>query len=80
VRAANTGISGVVDARGRIVAAIGLGLQGAIDVPLPAPGPSTIFARFGNWIPAALACVFFVASIMFFKINSLREMKQTATI
>jgi apolipoprotein N-acyltransferase len=80
VRAANTGISGVVDARGRIVAAIGLGRQGAIDVPLPAPGPSTIFARFGNWIPAALACVFFVASIMFFRINSLREMKQTATI
>lgn len=39
VRAANTGISAVVDARGRILAEIGLGERGLIDAVLPKAGP-----------------------------------------
>ena len=35
VRAANTGISAVVDAYGRIVAQLGLGRRGVIDARLP---------------------------------------------
>ncbi|MSP89825.1 MAG: apolipoprotein N-acyltransferase [Alphaproteobacteria bacterium] len=49
VRAANTGISGVIDAHGRVVAMLGLGEAGVLDSMLPvalaAPPP---FARIGN--------------------------------
>ncbi len=48
VRAANTGVSAVVDARGRVVAQLGLGEQGFLDVPLPAALPPTPYARWGE--------------------------------
>jgi apolipoprotein N-acyltransferase len=52
-RAANTGISAVIDARGRIVAELGLGAAGHIDAELPAALPPTHYARFGD-LPALL--------------------------
>lgn len=55
VRAANTGISGVVDAYGRVVAELGLGASGVLDVDLPRPVPqATFYGRFGDWTLAAL--------------------------
>jgi apolipoprotein N-acyltransferase len=53
VRAANTGISAVIDPLGRIVAELGLGLEGVLDSTLPAANPPTIYARTGD-IPAAI--------------------------
>jgi apolipoprotein N-acyltransferase len=53
VRAANTGISAVIDPVGRIVAQLGLGLEGVLDSKLPSAIPPTIYARVGN-IPAAV--------------------------
>jgi apolipoprotein N-acyltransferase len=47
-RAANTGISAVIDAYGRILAEIGLGEKGAIDADLPKVGPQTPFVQFGT--------------------------------
>ena len=47
-RAANTGISAVIDPYGRIRAEIGLGEKGAIDAELPKVGPKTLFAQFGT--------------------------------
>jgi len=51
VRAANTGISAVIDPYGSIVARLGLGQRGILDVPLPkALVEPTLYARYGDWI------------------------------
>ena len=47
-RAANTGISAVIDPYGRILAEIGLGEKGVIDADLPKVGPPTPFVQFGT--------------------------------
>jgi apolipoprotein N-acyltransferase len=56
VRAANTGISAVIDPAGRIVARLGLGIEGVLDSSLPAAIPPTIYARTGD-IPALVIVV-----------------------
>jgi apolipoprotein N-acyltransferase len=48
-RAANTGISAMIDSTGRIVAALGLGRAGVVDMGLPQALPATIYARFGDF-------------------------------
>jgi apolipoprotein N-acyltransferase len=48
VRAANTGISAVVDPLGRIVNSLPLGEEGVIDSPLPRPIRAPLYARVGN--------------------------------
>jgi apolipoprotein N-acyltransferase len=63
VRAANTGISAVIDPLGRIVARLGLGVEGVLDSSLPSAISPTIYARTGD-IPAAImvaAALLFVA-------------------
>lgn len=51
VRVANTGISGLVDAYGRVRHLLGLGERGFIDTTLPkAPDGVTAYARMGDWI------------------------------
>ena len=56
VRAANTGISAVIDPLGRMVARLGLGFEGVLDSELPSAIPPTIYARAGD-IPAAVIVV-----------------------
>ena len=53
VRAANTGISAVIDPLGRLVARLGLGLEGVLDSNLPAAIPPTPYARAGD-LPALI--------------------------
>jgi apolipoprotein N-acyltransferase len=53
VRAANTGISAVIDPLGRVVASLPLGTEGVLDAALPQPIAPTVYARFGDG-PAAL--------------------------
>jgi len=48
-RAANTGISAMVDPLGRITASLPLGVDGYIDAPLAKPLPPTLLARWGQW-------------------------------
>jgi len=49
IRAANTGISVVIDAYGRTIAMLDLGTSGVIDTWLPRPLTSTLYARLGDW-------------------------------
>jgi len=48
IRAANTGISAVIDPLGRTIATLGLNKFGALDAPLPAALAPTPYARFGD--------------------------------
>jgi apolipoprotein N-acyltransferase len=48
VRVANTGISAMIDAKGRIMAQIPLDTAGYVDAALPPALPPTIYARFGD--------------------------------
>jgi apolipoprotein N-acyltransferase len=48
VRAANTGISAVVDPLGRIVKSLPLGTEGVLDAPLPQAIAPTPYARVGD--------------------------------
>jgi apolipoprotein N-acyltransferase len=53
-RAANTGISAVIDPYGRIVSELQLNSEGVIDAALPKPLPPTVFVRYGPIILAFL--------------------------
>ncbi|MCE6968766.1 apolipoprotein N-acyltransferase [Cereibacter sphaeroides] len=48
VRVANTGVSALIDARGRVLAELPLGQAGYKDVALPAPLPATPFSKLGE--------------------------------
>jgi len=48
VRAANSGISMVVDGAGRVRNQLGLGLRGVVDSSLPGALPTPLFSRIGN--------------------------------
>ncbi len=64
VRSTPTGISALIDARGRIVDSIGWREAGVIDAALPPPALSpTPFARAGNIIPLLLALALLIAAI-----------------
>ncbi|BDW86653.1 apolipoprotein N-acyltransferase [Roseicyclus marinus] len=49
LRAANTGVSAVIDARGRVVASLPLNAAGYLDAPLPPALPPTLYARMGDF-------------------------------
>ncbi|MFN3955575.1 MAG: apolipoprotein N-acyltransferase [Pararhodobacter sp.] len=48
VRVANTGVSAVIDARGRVVVALGMNRQGVIDAAVPGGASPPLHARFGD--------------------------------
>lgn len=49
IRAANTGVSAVIDPMGRIVQSLALNHEGVIDQTMPAFLAPTLFARLGNY-------------------------------
>ncbi len=53
VRVANTGVSAVIDANGRVIESIGLNETGMRDVTVPGPRAATLYARTGD-MPAFL--------------------------
>lgn len=57
IRVANTGVSAVIDARGRVVAELGLGQLGRIDAWLPGALPPTPWMRRGDTPLVVLAAL-----------------------
>lgn len=53
MRAANTGVSAMIDPLGRVTASLGLGQAGYVDAELPAPLPPTLYARTGDLLALA---------------------------
>jgi apolipoprotein N-acyltransferase len=60
-RAANTGISAMIDPYGRVTASLPLNTAGFVDAVLPAPAPATLYARIGD-LPLALLLILGLAA------------------
>lgn len=64
LRAANTGVSAIIDAKGRVEAKLGLGEEGVIDGKLPAALPATLYAQASDWMLAGLLLILGVTGIV----------------
>lgn len=60
IRAANTGVSAVIDPLGRITGKLALQTHGILDQPMPPSLQPTFFARMGNTVFFALLALFAV--------------------
>ena len=63
IRSTPTGISAVIDARGKLLASLPWQTAGIIDAVLPPPAAETPFAKRGNLIPLALAFLLLFSAI-----------------
>ena len=70
LRSTPTGISGVIDARGRVLASLPWHAEGVIDTHLPPAAPPTLFARAGNWMPFVFALLLVVAAAVLAALQS----------
>jgi apolipoprotein N-acyltransferase len=57
IRAANTGVSAVIDAWGRVLASLDMEQDGVIDHALPPPRAETPYARWHDWTLLALLAI-----------------------
>lgn len=62
VRAANNGISAIVDGKGRVLKSLGMNVRGVIDGPLPAAVGPTLYSGVGDAALAAILAAFAVAA------------------
>ena len=74
IRATPTGVSAIVDARGNLVASIGLGEEGIIDRRVPPAAAPTLFARLGNLLPFLFAALLAAAAWALARLQSRRNM------
>lgn len=65
-RAANTGVSAIIDPRGRVTQSVPLGIYGFFDAPLPAPVAQPLYARMGD-LP--IAVFLFVLGLVVFRVR-----------
>jgi apolipoprotein N-acyltransferase len=64
VRAANSGVSAVIDPVGRVIAALPLGHDGLLDSTLPRAAEMTIYARMGDFLFGVSVLATMVASLL----------------
>jgi len=71
VRAANSGISAVIDSSGNIVARMGLEATEALDIDLPMARPPTPFSKFGQlyFVLMLVGCLF-AAALLHYRGNN----------
>jgi len=62
-RATPTGISAMIDARGRITRSVAQGSVGVATAPLPPPLPPTWFARWAHWTTFAFGLLLIAAAL-----------------
>jgi apolipoprotein N-acyltransferase len=70
IRAANTGISAMIDPAGRVQAKLPLFETGILEVPLPTVLPATLYAMWGDSLFAALTLVFLTV-VLICRLNNL---------
>ncbi len=63
-RSTPNGISAVIGANGRIIAQVPRHHAGAVEVPMPAADPPTLFARMGNWMAALTVAAMLVLAMI----------------
>lgn len=68
-RAANTGISAIIDPYGRVFASLDLGVDGHIDGPLPEPLDRTMYARLPQIAPLVLIVPFLLLGVLVYRRN-----------
>jgi apolipoprotein N-acyltransferase len=76
-RAANTGVSAVIDPYGRITASLGIDRAGVVDAALPKPLNQTLFSLAGDAIFFLLVLLFLGAALIFSRATSNRQLTVT---
>jgi apolipoprotein N-acyltransferase len=64
IRSTPNGISAVIGVDGSIVAQVPRFTAGAVELPIPAALPPTLFAQFGNWMAVASVLVLLVLAVV----------------
>ena len=71
MRAANTGVSAMIDPLGQITAAVPLNQPGAVTAALPAALAPTVYARTGDW-PVFLLALILTAVMVLLQVRARR--------
>ena len=64
IRATPTGISAIIDADGRVLKSLPMGIAGRIDDVVPPAMTPTFFAKHGNFSPLLLAMLMLLAALL----------------
>jgi apolipoprotein N-acyltransferase len=72
IRAANTGVSAVIDAYGRLLASLDMQQEGIIDHRLPPPRGATPYSQWGDWMVLVLVA-FLVAPLLMTRLGKGRQ-------
>lgn len=57
LRAANNGISAIIDGHGQVLGSLGMNAVGTIDGTLPQALPPPVYSRFGDWLFLAMLLI-----------------------